>query len=81
MPDLEVLESDLHPAAQANGMAVGSKNPPVDSNFPSFTTMFLLWIVGLSAWLYYAIQTTKSSSSRTKRKVKDSINPGNYKDK
>jgi hypothetical protein len=84
MPDLEVLVSDLHSGQHvdgaANAAAAVATLPPNDSDFPSFISMFLLWIVGLLAWLYYTIQTMKTTSP-AKRTVKTTSNPGSYKDK
>jgi hypothetical protein len=87
MPDLEVLESDLHPASKAESASevaakdsVVSSSSPLDNNFPSFTAMFLLWILGLLAWLYFALQTTRAETPG-KRNVKKSKNSGSYKDK
>jgi hypothetical protein len=83
MPDLEVLVSDLHPVQQVNAAAtaaVVSANPPNQNDFPSLMSLFLLWIVGLLVWLYYAIHTMKSRSAK-KRTLKKNSNLGSYKDK
>ncbi|KAG7371982.1 glycosyltransferase GlcNAc [Nitzschia inconspicua] len=85
MPDLEVLESDLHPVAhsdvgakEAVGASVVTPSSPVNGNFPSFLTIFILWIIGLMAWLYFTINL---KISPRKGRVKKSSNPGNFKDK
>jgi hypothetical protein len=86
MPDLEVLVSDWHQEEHVNGAAtapVVSAHPPPPNetnDFPSFLSMFLMWIIGLMAWLYYASQTMKSRSPG-KHTVKMTSSLGSYKDK
>lgn len=72
MPDLEVLESDLHPVSNAGGTSAESASipasPPTVNNYPSFATMFLLWIIGLLGWGYFALRTSSASKPSGKQK-------------
>jgi hypothetical protein len=81
-PDLELLAGDLHPIARRHGLdeqAVGTSPSLESSNSHSFTFMFLLWILGLLGWFYFAVTMSKDAVGAT-RKLQKARN-SNYKDK
>lgn len=66
LPDLEVLEGDIHPA-QIGMSASSTTTSTQPSNFPSATLLLLLWIIGLALWFYFMVLTNKSVGSKRRK--------------
>jgi hypothetical protein len=78
-PDLEVLSGDLHPKGVYGGTTPRAVHHK-ESKLPSFTLLFILWILGLAAWFYFIVSTNKITIGvGGKRKPTSKANT--YKDK
>jgi hypothetical protein len=66
VPELEVLEGDIHPAQRE--MAASPSQTESTSGFPSTTLLLVLWIIGLACWYYCMVLPNQKGGSKRRSK-------------